>query len=626
MCGIAGFHALRHATGTAPDLQAAMRCIAHRGPDDEGVFVHGGTALGHRRLSIIDTSSAGHQPFTDEGGRYTIVFNGEAFNFKELRAALIAQGERFRSNSDTEVVLRLFALKGPECLHEINGFFALAIHDKQTGDLFLARDRFGVKPLLYAEHQGRFLFASELRALMALGVPRVVDPVSLRIFFTHYYIPAPFSILRDVRKVPPGHAVTITNEGASVNRWYDAQAQARSTPAVTDALSHVRDLLDDAVRLRLISDVPIGTFLSGGLDSSIVSAVAKRHKPDLRTFSIGYADRYYDETPFAEAVARHIGSEHTTFRLTSDDLAGSYEALLTAIDEPFADQSALPSYILNQRTRAHVTVALSGDGADEVFGGYRKHQAELRVRQPGLAERIVLLGAPLWRRLPKSRNNPITDRIRQLDRFARTARLSAQERYLALAAWDDDLDARALITARSDEAEFFARRSAMTTPLVGSADLNDLLWADMGTVLPDDMLHKVDLTSMAHALEVRTPFLDRRLVEFAFSLPVATKFKKGSGKDLLRRAFRDLLPPMTVSRAKRGFEVPLTPMLNGQMRHQVEALDDVNALREAGLVPAEVRRVISRFRSTDPGSSQATVHALIVYMAWWKAHIGQASG
>ncbi|MBK9177644.1 MAG: hypothetical protein IPM46_15205 [Flavobacteriales bacterium] len=232
MCGIAGYHALRHATGYAPDLQEALRCIAHRGPDDEGVFVHEGTALGHRRLSIIDTSSAGHQPFTDEGGRYTIIFNGEAFNFKELRAQLLAQGERFRSNSDTEVVLRLFALKGPGFLHEINGFFALAIHDKQTGDLFLARDRFGVKPLLYGEHQGRFLFASELRAMLALGLPRVVDPVSLRMFFTHYYIPAPFSILRDVRKVPPGHAVTITEEGASVHRWYDAKSQARSTPAV----------------------------------------------------------------------------------------------------------------------------------------------------------------------------------------------------------------------------------------------------------------------------------------------------------------------------------------------------------------------------------------------------------
>ncbi|MBK9177643.1 MAG: asparagine synthase C-terminal domain-containing protein [Flavobacteriales bacterium] len=388
----------------------------------------------------------------------------------------------------------------------------------------------------------------------------------------------------------------------------------------------MRDLLDDAVRLRLISDVPIGTFLSGGLDSSIVSALAKRHKTDLRTFSIGYADRYYDETPFAEAVARHIGSQHTTFRLTSDDLAGSYESLLAAIDEPFADQSALPSYILNQRTRSHVTVALSGDGADEVFGGYRKHQAELRVRHPGLAERLVLLGAPLWSLLPKSRNNPITDRIRQLDRFARTARLTAQDRYLALAAWDDDLDARALITAQSDEAEFFTRRSAMTNPLVGSTDLNDLLWADMGTVLPDDMLHKVDLTSMAHALEVRTPFLDRRVVEFAFSLPAEAKFKKGSGKDLLRSAFHDLLPPITMARAKRGFEVPLTPMLKGPMHHHVEALSDLGAIHEAGLVPAEVQRVLSRFGSADPGSSQATVHALIVYMTWWKAHIGQATG
>lgn len=626
MCGIAGHHAFRHASGPEPDIRSALKEIAHRGPDDEGVFSHDGTVLGHRRLSIIDTSSAGHQPFTDDGGRYTIVFNGEAFNYKELRAQLMAEGERFRSHSDTEVVLRLFALKGPSFLHEINGFFALAIHDNQTGGLFLARDRFGVKPLFHAEHQGRLLFASELRAISALGVPRIVDPVSLRMYFTHYYIPAPFSILRGVRKVPPGHAVTVTKEGATVHRWYDARSAARSTPSVKDPAQHLRTLLDDSVRLRLISDVPIGTFLSGGLDSSIISALAKRHKPDLRTFSIGYADRYYDETPFAEAVARHIGSQHTTFTLTNDDLAASYESLLTAIDEPFADQSALPSYILNQRTRAEVTVALSGDGADEVFGGYRKHQAELRMRQPGLTERLAMLGAPLWRALPKSRNNPLTDRFRQLDRFARSARLTTTDRYLALAAWDDDLDAGALIAARADDAEFNARREAIAGPLAGSTDLNDLLWADLGTVLPDDMLHKVDLTSMAHALEVRTPFLDRRVVEFAFSLPAETKFRRGTGKDLLRTAFRNLLPSVTTTRAKRGFEVPLTPMLKGPMRHRVEALRDQAALLEAGLVPKEVQRVLDRFMSADPGSSQATVHALIVYMAWWEARIGQASG
>lgn len=622
MCGIAGFYSFDRAHGEAPDIRSALGCISHRGPDDEGVLETGSAVLGHRRLSIIDTSTAGHQPFVDERGRYAMAFNGEIFNFLDLRRELEAQGQRFRSHTDTEVALRLFALKGPAFLHDLNGFFALAIHDRETDSLFLARDRFGVKPLLWAEHDGRFLFASELRALLALGVPRELDPVSLRMYFTHYYIPAPYSILKTVGKVPPGHAITITPKGTQHERWYDREAAAASAAGTADPAQHMRALLDDAVRIRLISDVPIGTFLSGGLDSSIVSALAKRHKPDLRTFSIGYTDSYYDETPFAEAVAKHIGSEHTTFTLGAEELAEAYDGLLRAVDEPFADQSALPSFVLNQRTRQHVTVALSGDGADEVFGGYRKHQAELRVIQPGLLERLVVAGAPLWRVLPKSRNNRITDRIRQLDRFARTARLSPSERYLLLASWDDALDAGDLIAARTEEAEFNRRRALITAPLVRHHGLNALLWTDLATVLPDDMLYKVDLTSMAHALEVRTPFLDRRLVEFAFSLPPDMKLRKGSGKHLLRSAFTDMLPELTLTRSKRGFEVPLTPMLKGPMKHHVENLRDAASLERAGLSPLGVRGVLDRFHSSDPGSSQATVHALIVYMSWWKAHVG----
>jgi asparagine synthase (glutamine-hydrolysing) len=622
MCGIAGYHALGSAIGPEPDLSAALRAIAHRGPDDEGTYRHGGTALGHRRLSIIDTSAAGHQPFTDEGGRYTIAFNGEVFNYQELRAGLEAKGHRFRSRTDTEVALRLYAEQGPAFLHALNGFFALAIHDKETGSLFLARDRFGVKPLHWAEHHGRLLFASELRGLQAMGLPSEVDPVSLRLYLTHYYVPAPFSMVRGAQKLLPGHAITCDASGMALNRWYHAEAAAAATQVESDPARQLERLLDDAVRLRLISDVPIGAFLSGGLDSSIIAALAKRHKPGLRTFSIGYTDRYYDETPFAEAMARHIGTDHSTFTLGSHELAAAYEPLLAALDEPFADQSALPSFVLNQRTRGQVTVALSGDGADELFGGYRKHQAELRALRPGLTERLALAGAPLWRHLPKSRNNALLDRVRQLDRFARTARMSPAERYLMLASWDDALDAKSLIRAQPDDAAYDRRRAALTAPFAGHPPLEGLLWADLHNVLPNDMLVKVDVTSMAHALEVRTPFLDRRVVELAFALPAAARLRKGMGKALLRQAFGHLLPRDVLTRAKRGFEVPLTPMLKGPMRHRVEALRDEEALRGAGLQPSAVRALLARFHSTDPGSAQATVHALIVFMAWWKKHAG----
>ncbi len=622
MCGIAGYLAFAHAQGREPDLSAALRCIAHRGPDDEGIFRDGPSALGHRRLSIIDTSAAGHQPFTDEGGRYTIAFNGEVFNFVQLREGLEAKGHRFRSRTDTEVVLRLYNEKGPGFLHDLNGFFALAIHDRETGTLFLARDRFGVKPLHWAEHDGRLLFGSELRALLAMGLPPTVDPVSLRLYFTHYYVPAPHSMVRHARKLLPGHSIVADASGATVSRWYTAEEAAAATRVEADPARQLGQLLDDAVRLRLISDVPIGAFLSGGLDSSIIAALAKRHKPDLRTFSIGYTDRYYDETPHAEAMARHIGSDHTTFTLGSGDLAAAYEPLLLALDEPFADQSALPSFILNQRTRSHVTVALSGDGADELFGGYRKHQAELRATQPGFKERMAVAGAPLWRLLPKSRNSPLTDRIRQLHRFARSARMSPQERYLLLAAWDEELDARSLVHGHPDDAEFDARRAALTRPFEHGPALEGLLWADLHNVLPNDMLHKVDVTSMAHGLEVRTPFLDKRVVELAFALPAAARMRRGEGKALLRRACGGLLPAQVLQRPKRGFEVPLTPMLKGPMQHRVNALRDRDLMMSAGLRPEAVEGVLARFLSADPGSSQATVHALIVFLAWWKTHAG----
>lgn len=622
MCGIAGSYQIDTSRPVTDDrIAAALRAIAHRGPDDEGVYMAGRAVLGHRRLSIIDTSSAGHQPFTDDDGRYTITFNGEVFNFRELRAGLEARGHRFRSNSDTEVALRLFAVKGPSFLHDLNGFFALAVHDKVSDTLFVARDRFGVKPLVWCEHDGRFLFASEMRALLALGAPRTMDPVSLRMYFTHLYIPAPYSILQGVNKLRPGHAITVSGNGVRTERWYHAEEAARTARTDLDPAVRLRELLDDAVRIRLVSDVPVGTFLSGGLDSSIISALAKRHKSDLRTFSIGYRDKYHDETPYAEAVARHLGTQHTTFMLGNEDLAEHYHGLLASIDEPFADQSALPSHVLNKRTRGHVTVALSGDGADEVFGGYRKHQAELRAQDPRLAERLASIGAPLWRLLPRSRGNAFMDRVRQLDRYARTARLSKEERYLLLASWDDELDTATLLRPKADDRMFAERRRTITVPLGEHDDLNGLLWADLHTVLPDDMLYKVDLTSMAHALEVRTPFLDRRVAEHAFSLPARLKFQRGSGKQLLRAAFGDLLPDLTLTRPKRGFEVPLAPLLNGPLRALVEACGDAEACMAAGLDPAGTARLISRSRSANPGSSQATVHALVVYMTWWKAHL-----
>ncbi len=617
MCGIVGAFRLRGEDPVGRGSAEALACIAHRGPDDEGMYIAGSAVLGHRRLSILDTSAAGHQPFTDQNGRHTIVYNGEVFNFLDLRSRLIAEGHTFRSNTDTEVVLRLFTLKGPAFLHDLNGFFALAIHDAVNDTLFVARDRFGVKPLYWTEFKDRFLFASEMRAFEKFGVDLPIDDVSMRIYFTHHYIPAPYTIHKSAHKLLPGHSITIDRKGIDVQRWYYHEEEAARSKNIADPVQYVRRLLDDAVRIRLLSDVPIGTFLSGGLDSSIISALAKRHKPDLQTFSIGFTEKYFDETEYAEEVARHIGSEHHTLRLSEDDLAQHYQEFLSIIDEPFADSSALPSYLLSRYTRKFVTVALSGDGADEVFGGYRKHQAELRLQQAGMKEHFAKAGGPLWDLLPASRNSRLADRVRQLRKFSRAATLSPRERYLMLASFEDDTVIDDLLGDAKDRYEFDRRRQQMAASIQGN-DLNDLLWADLHTVLPNDMLLKVDLTSMANSLEVRTPFLDHRLVSYAFSLPAEMKFRRGRPKALLRQAFQHLLPERIVRRPKKGFEVPLRSLFLGPLKEQVNDVMNTEELLNAGLDPVAVKKLLKRLGSSSSGDAQATVHALIVYLTWWR--------
>ena len=624
MCGIAGTYALNTPPADDTALRKALRAIAHRGPDDEGSYRSGRVLLGHRRLSIIDTSKAGHQPFTDEGGRYTIVFNGEVFNFQELRAELEAQGHTFRSRTDTEVVLRLYVVKGEAFLHDLNGFFALAIHDAQEDSLFLARDRFGIKPLLWSEVDGHFLFGSELRAVQALGGPPPLDRHSLLQYFSFHYIPAPHTVRKGMRKLEPGQLLRVHADGVERDTWYELPRAAASTAPARDPAAHLHALLDDAVRLRLIADVPVGTFLSGGLDSSIISALAKGHHKDLHTFSIGFADDpYFDESRHAEEVAAHIGSTHHTFRLRRDDLAAAYNDFLAAIDEPFADSSALPSFILCRETRKHVTVALSGDGADELFGGYRKHQAELRYRSPGAAERAVMALAPLWRQLPRSRNSRITDTFRKLHRFVQAGGGTAANRWLHLASFDQDGDAERLVHAQIPPIELDDRERNMTRGLGLLPGMNGYLLADVMTVLPNDMLHKVDLTSMAHGLEVRPPFLDRRVVEYAFSLPAERKFTLGKGKSILHEAFGGLLPPSIPARRKQGFEVPLRELLLGPLAPVMNDLLRRDLVEASGLQWPGVLEVRKRLARGSPGQAQATAHALIVYLTWWERYCGR---
>jgi asparagine synthase (glutamine-hydrolysing) len=629
MCGITGIAAF-NLVGRMQmiHLTAATMALEHRGPDYQGIWNDDHLGLGHRRLSIIDTSDAANQPMRDASGRYIIAFNGEIFNFKELRLFLEARGVQFRSQSDTEVLLELFALEGPACLHRLNGFFAFAIADTHSQSLFIARDRYGIKPLVYLADEDKFLFASEMKSLLAYGIEREIEPSALMAYLHLNYTPAPLTMVKGVHKLPPGHYITVSNGTFSVHPWYQLPNNEEAGASFEEKKQLLRSLLEDAVQQRLVADVPLGSFLSGGVDSSIIAALAARHKPDLHTFSIGYADeKFFDETAYARKVARHLGTEHTVFSLTNKDLFSHVHGILDSLDEPFADSSAIAVYILSKHTRKHATVALSGDGADELFAGYNKHAALLRAMQPGWKENLAMQFGGLWRTLPHSRHSPFGNKARQLARFAEGMALSPQERYWKWAGFAGNEAVEALLqpTIVQEEAQvqFRKLKEEILENISSGKNFNEFLRADMQLVLPNDMLMKVDLMSMAHALEIRVPFLDHRVVSFAMKLPAEDKITPPSRKRILREAFSDMLPAEVFQRSKKGFEVPLLPWLRKDLKALIEEdLLEESFIRDQGIFQyPEIQKLWRQALSSNPGDSHARIWGLVVFQWWWKKYL-----
>jgi asparagine synthase (glutamine-hydrolysing) len=631
MCGITGIFAFNlvgkfnkiHAT-------AATMALHTRGPDFQDIYLGENIALGHRRLSIIDTSSAGNQPMWDETGRYGIVFNGEVFNFITLREELEREGIRFRSHCDTEVLLYMYIRDGAKCLERLNGFFAFCIYDKSEETLFLARDRYGIKPLYYLFDEDKFIFASEMKSMLHYGIEREIDEVSLLTYLQLNYIPPPHTILKGISKLQPGHYLQVRSQKLEDHVYYtlpDASSP-RFEGSYEYAQEKLRTLLDAAVQRRLIAHVPLGAFLSGGIDSSVITGLASRHKPDLHTFSIGFRDeKFFDETEYAQLVADHFKTVHTVFSLTNDDLYRHLHSILDYIDEPFADSSAIAVYILSQETRKHATVALSGDGADELFAGYNKHEAFLRSFQPGFRERAVSWLQPLWSILPQSRNNPTANIARQLLRFSHGMKLPLPDRYWLWAGFTTAKDALLLLAPgvrdRVTMREFETRKDALLSGLGRHGGINDVLRIDVRMVMAGDMLHKVDLMSMANSLEVRVPFLDVEVVDFLFSLPGDWKIDSGMRKKVLQDAFRDMLPPQLYNRPKKGFEVPLLKWFRRELKPviQDDLLND-SFIREQGLFnPDAIRSLRKRLFSSNPGDVHAQVWGLLVFQHWWKKYL-----
>lgn len=627
MCGITGIFAFNLIGKVHKiNITEATQALAHRGPDFQDIMLSEWVALGHRRLSVIDRREMANQPMWDDTQRYCIVFNGEIFNYRVLRSELQQQGISFRTESDTEVLLKLFIRHKQHCLQYLNGFFAFCIYDREEQSLFMARDRYGIKPLLYACDEDKFVFASEMKALLAYGLDKTIDSASLLTYLQLNYIPGPHSIFKSVKKMPPGFYAEVRQQEMKLQCYYQIPQPPEEGVAETyeESKRTFARLLESAVQRRLVSDVPLGSFLSGGIDSSVVATLAARHKPDLHTFSIGFRDdKFFDETRYAELVAKKIGSQHTVFSLGRHDLLEAMHPMLDYTDEPFADSSALAVYVLSGQTRQRATVALSGDGADELLAGYNKHAAALRIRQPGWVERAAIATGAISKILPQGRHTVWSNRVRQWARLYEGARLTEAERYWRWAGFATlpqalRLMAPALQTEHAQH-DFDERKKNLVEPLTKKPDMNRWLQADMQLVLPNDMLMKVDLMSMAHGLEVRVPFLDVELVNYVCRLPAHYKIDRGMRKKILQDSFRDLLPRELYNRPKKGFEVPLLAWLRNEMKDEVADLLSAQAIEEQGIFSyAEVEVLKKKLFSANPGDVHARLWALVVFQRWWK--------
>ncbi len=581
MCGITG--AVWNTPQLALDrslLERMTDVLRHRGPDDEGYYqsecrfeppaeARPGVGLGFRRLSIIDLVG-GRQPMSNEDGTIWIVFNGEIYNFQELRRRLENRGHRFTTSSDTETMVHLYEDEGPACFAHLNGMFAVAIWDARQRRLVLGRDRVGKKPLVYRHEPGRLCFASELKSLLEIpGTPRDLDPIALDEYLTYQYVPHPRTIFRAIRKLPPGHHAVYSDDRLVVQPYWQPDFNAQSRMSEAEAIDRLRETLESAVALRLQSEVPLGAFLSGGIDSSLIAAIAQRRSSrPLQTFSIGFPVAEYDETRYARLVAAHLGTDHHEFQVTPDGVQ-ILPQLIWHYDEPFADSSAIPTWYVSQLTRRHVTVALSGDGGDELFAGYPRYKAvALAARLDQLWPLRWLFGSTIWQRLPAPSRQKST--LRRFKRFCEVLRTPPDRRYLdwvgifnaaaRQALYNDDFR---MAVSDSDPGEFL--RAALARA-AGRDPVTAFSLADLVTYLPCDLMTKVDIASMAHSLECRQPFLDYRVIELAASFPVGWKFQNGQGKRILYRAFGDRLPREIWTRRKMGFGVPLEHWFRDELR------------------------------------------------------------
>ncbi|MCX7016025.1 MAG: asparagine synthase (glutamine-hydrolyzing) [Candidatus Sumerlaeota bacterium] len=630
MCGICGV--VYADPKRRPDeglLRRMCDLLAHRGPDGEGVEILGEAGLGHRRLIVIDPAG-GAQPMFNEDHSVAIVFNGEIYNFRELRARLAQGGHRLATDhSDTEAILHLYEDRGVDCLQDLRGMFAFALWDARRHRLFLARDRAGKKPLYYAVADGALWFASEMKALLAVSaIPRRVSARAIHDFLTHQYVPAPQTIFQDIQKLPQAHYLTWENGRVEIGRYWQLNYEPKAAVSEAEALRQADALIEEAVRLRLESDVPLGVFLSGGIDSSLTVAMMRRHvSGPLKTFSIGFEEEGYSELPYARQVAKRYETEHEEFVVRAD-AARALPKLVWHFDEPFADMAAVPTLYLSEMTRRRVTVALNGDGGDELFAGYERYRG-LHVfrwwqRVPEWFRRYVFAGPSRW----ASRAFPGSAFLGNVRYVNDTTLADPAWRYTAR-----------LLIFREDQKDRlytpeFARAVGPGSSLdwmIGhynradlKAEVDRMMNCDVETYLPGDLLPKVDRTTMAYGLEGRSPLLDHKVMEFGAALPAEIKFPQQRLKKLLRKLAEPLLPPGLTERPKRGFSTPLGIWFKRDLKDLTRELIVSDRAVRRGLFRRSVLERMLRDHETGRDNHHHRLWALMCLETWFRTFVDRA--
>ena len=630
MCGITGWANIDSHTpppeGAKQLLHAMCERMVHRGPDSEGLFVSTGVALGMRRLAIIDLVT-GEQPAYNEDKSITVILNGEIYNYRELRADLEKRGHAFRSASDTEVLPHLYEEYGDGMVEKLNGMFAFALWDSRTHRLLVARDRFGEKPLYWGIFDNTLLFASEPKVLLAHpAVKPALNLQALRQYLSFDYVPAPLSIYEGINKLPAAHKLTLTDGHVEVERyWRLSYKTVEPVPSEDDAADHLRELMADAVRMRLVSDVPLGVLLSGGVDSSSVAALAVAASTEaVKTFSISFAEASFDESAYARSVAKFLGTDHHEERLSANLAANLVSEIGAWMDEPFSDPSLVPTYLLSRFTRKHVTVALGGDGGDELFAGYPMYAglrwAEIYKRVP-LSLRSAVV-EPLVRMLPVKTKNLSFD-YKAL-RFVTSANYDAVARHhVWFGSFTPDEQTQLLTreTLATTDSEIYAHAREIAEECDNEDLVTRMQSIDTRLYLAEDILTKVDRASMAVSLEVRAPFLDPRVAEFAASLPRSYKLRGQKTKYILKKAVRPMLPPFVTRRGKKGFGVPVAEWLKEKLRPLARYLLSPERVRRAGVFNASYVERLQSEHERGVANHRKLLWTLLMFELWHESFI-----